>query len=962
LSDDELVIKSLVIGKGLENLAACGLFRRLQKNIDFLISVIGDSNRKQEQRSYARAALGYLICEEDAIDDRLGIVGYLDDNFIAQMSVDLIEPGREPWLNLLDATVGIWPFLNKLIVDDGSGGCPVSEYMIINSALSCAGLRTDSGVHSISLTVPFTGPVPFLLGFIATLGLIQESGQREVTEELFHPGQKVLVDYNAIAEFTGFEWKCGQKMFGLRQYYTRKGHSEPCVHYWPMSFLCRLMPADSSRATRGQLTYDLSRSDVPLPALEYLLNTSGTAHLSAVQKRVVVVMPVSNAHEMAKRLHLYGYELKDVVPMGHLTRDEIVKPWSTRFGQQEPLLVFASDLDLACVFAEEITGRNQLVIIDAAGRNENKMASLQRLRQFKIPTLVISAESVAGELNLTDDEHVGVWEWSDYDFSALLWSRQTSEDGSGLIARYERRLQMQQSSATQVKAISFPLAEETFEAVRQLGALARQRQEDRLIELDDIVMQAFGAMSRMLRSATPLTEGIPSTKEIQCNIKKMREIRDSSLYLSDAERSAASHAEDLLNKLFKVLKQDNPKANVVREILASQPSLTIICPDTRLLSDLKLSCSEHETRVLANYDVDDDADLSGAIIPGWFRKDRMAKLLSPPITKPLILVLYEIEQKWYSAFRCERQKSREARALHGSRAKLFPTVRGWIKPAPETTHPSDTNHDSSLRELETIQKHVLGIYRQRAYKAARSDGTEAEVSARLVVFEGKAYAFLTDSYKANVVTHLLDDSIADLEDKMDVKHLSVKQLKPGDALLFHRGSGRDVIHTAADQILAPGIRKTSSLWRIALLNYIACEALTPELLWMQLREGGCPLQYQTIRNWLENENIIAPKAYNRDVRVIAMVSGNANLADHMDEVLAAIHEVHSAHLRVSHQLAKQVLDRAVSILKEERKQSALIEIGLNVLVVRIVEIDEKSTLVRTSLTNCLLEADEVWHA
>jgi len=129
LEDSQLISEARRVGESLTNLAASGLFRRLRMNIDYLAAVLVDADRTAEQRSYARAALAYVVQEQDAIDDRLGIVGYLDDNFIAQLAVDLIEPNREPWLELLDATVGVWPFLNNLHLDDGSCVRSLSEYM-----------------------------------------------------------------------------------------------------------------------------------------------------------------------------------------------------------------------------------------------------------------------------------------------------------------------------------------------------------------------------------------------------------------------------------------------------------------------------------------------------------------------------------------------------------------------------------------------------------------------------------------------------------------------------------------------------------------------------------------------------------------------------------------------------------------------------------------------------------------
>ncbi|MCC7083420.1 MAG: hypothetical protein IT427_00255 [Pirellulales bacterium] len=118
--------------------------------------------------------------------------------------------------------------------------------------------------------------------------------------------------------------------------------------------------------------------------------------------------------------------------------------------------------------------------------------------------------------------------------------------------------------------------------------------------------------------------------------------------------------------------------------------------------------------------------------------------------------------------------------------------------------------------------------------------------------------------------------------------------------------------------------------------------------------------HQTIRNWLDNDQIIAPQAYKRDVAVVACVTSDQRLAARMDSVLMAISEVRSAHLRASHQLAKQVLARAVNILKEQDQATSMIELAENIVVVRIAEIDDEPVLVGASMCNRLLEGD-AWH-
>ncbi|MBU1318486.1 MAG: DrmE family protein [candidate division Zixibacteria bacterium] len=959
LSDDDLIEQSRIACNGLANLAACGLFQRLTRNIDFLISVVSRSDRSPDHLCFARAALSYLICDEDAIDDRLGIIGYLDDNYVAQMAVDLIEPARDPWLDMLDATVGILPFMNSLVIDDGSGSRPISEYMIINSALSCEELR-KSQCSSTVLIVPVAGPTPLLLGFIATLGLIQRSGQRDVTEDTFSVGQKVLVDNCAVAEFAGVKDVAGSRRFGLTQYRRHLGHISKSTHFWPISYLRRLIPAGCSKSTRGELIYDLNKSNAVLPAMEYLFNSSKTAHLASVSRKVLVVTPVASAHDLVRRLILYGHALKEVVPTGHLT-DNTLKSWSTRFGDQEPLLLLVSDLDAACVFAEENRDSIDLVVIDAEGRNSKKTASMREMQHLVPRVLIVTSEKNAGELSIANDGSSAVWEWNTDDFSALLWPKVTSSGHDGTIARYESRLQILSSTVPVVECLSCPEADEALESIRILQSVARQRGEESIAELNEIVALAFGVGFRLLRSATLLKSDITSISDIEQNLTKLSTLPHVSPFLSETERKTVSECHRLLKRFLDVLKCKNPKATALQELLYSRPQLMVICPDVRNHADLRQAYAGTGTRVMLDHDDTDDSAKRGALVPGWFGKDRMAALLIPPVAEPIILVLYDIERRWYEFFRNERHKHRLDRARVTSRSDVFPGFRGWTKQLLPQFDTAGTPADTGTDGLEAIQQYVRATYRERAYSAAKSDGTETEVRAFLVFFEGDAYAFLRESFKANVVTHLLDAVIEDDENSdLDINRKTVRDLQVGDAVLFHRRSNCDVVRLAADEELHDNERETATLWRNALVDYAQHQHIDSEEVWRLLQKAGCPLHYQTIRGWMEDDEMIAPRRYDRDVRIIAKLTGDRQLNERLEAVLAAIHVVFGAHQRASRRLARQVLRRAVTILREDGCQSKLIEIESDVVLVRVLEIDDSSTQVRISIANHLQEFDQ-WH-
>lgn len=958
LTDEELIVQARKTVDGLASLATCGLFRRLQQNISFLVAVLDTPDRTQEQQDYARAALSYFVCEEDAIDDRLGIVGYLDDNFIAQMAVDLIEPHREPWLELLDATVGVWPFLNSLVIDDGSGGRPISEYMIVNSALSCAELRTQENRSATVLVVPFTGPAPFLIGFLATLGLVQQSGQREVTEDSFRAGQKVLVDNCAIAEFAGFEWIAERRMFGLKQYQIQLGERLQRVRYWPISDLRRLVPAASTRATRGQLKFNLNHSDVLLPGLEYLFNATKTAQLSAVDKRVIIVMPTTLAAEFCKSTQLYGQPIKDVIPVGQVLADgDSEECWSTRFGVQKPILLFASDLDVARTYAEEHREKIEIVIVDIAGRNRGKHASLKRLNRLQIPCLLIATERVANETEVDKHNDLSVWEWVPEDLTALVWPETRLTLTSGEIARFEHRVRSSSSIRPIVEPISLPIVSETHRVFLALRRLARQRGADTLTELEEIIAQAFFATTQLMRCASPLSVESTCIVDATRRIKKIRSLARSSNFLSNDEQAAIAELVNRTQEFAEQLQDHNPKAKALDLLVSEYPAATILCPDARLIAELEAVFVGKRNRVFAS--VAGDIEFTdGLIIPGWFRQNRMAAVLSPPIADPLVLVLYGPERQWHQQFSMKRRRKREERMRLKGRAAIFPSLRGWKAPKPPPEVPAEMAAVSD--DIEQVRTEIDDSFRQRVYAQVQSGKSDADVRARLVLFTGGVYGLFTDSYKLNVVTHLLDGYVEDDDEKASVKLVKARDVGVGDAVVFSPKS-RDLIREVADELLHPGQRDMSNEWQRSLRKYVEKRGLSAEEVCDQLHKAGCKSGSQAIHNWIYDADMIAPQQYRSDVPAIAQVTGDTNLANKIDLVLDAIKQVRSTHQQKAPRvIAKRIRQKAATVVRQEQADHSIVHLEGNLVLVRVAEPASDLIPIKYASANRLIEGDS-WH-
>ena len=149
--------------------------RRLLRNAEFLANVL-QANADEEEVAIARAALGYLILEEDSIDDRMGLVGFLDDAWILDQAVAAIEPAREPWLRLLECAADAWPLLSEASIShEGDQAVPVSQFILTDAALLAEPLAPGSGALEQALFVPTAGSTPVLLGAAAVIELLQET-------------------------------------------------------------------------------------------------------------------------------------------------------------------------------------------------------------------------------------------------------------------------------------------------------------------------------------------------------------------------------------------------------------------------------------------------------------------------------------------------------------------------------------------------------------------------------------------------------------------------------------------------------------------------------------------------------------------------------------------------------------------------------------------------------------------
>jgi hypothetical protein len=95
--------------------------------------------------------------------------------------------------------------------------------------------------------------------------------------------------------------------------------------------------------------------------------------------------------------------------------------------------------------------------------------------------------------------------------------------------------------------------------------------------------------------------------------------------------------------------------------------------------------------------------------------------------------------------------------------------------------------------------------------------------------------------------------------------------------------------------------------------------------------------------------------------LVLALTQDADLRDGLDTCRAAVSRVKGAHLRASNQLARKVVEQAVSGLKAAVSTGGAMDLGEGIVLARITEIDDTSIRVRASSVNRLVEEDTQWH-
>lgn len=346
--------------------------------------------------------------------------------------------------------------------------------------------------------------------------------------------------------------------------------------------------------------------------------------------------------------------------------------------------------------------------------------------------------------------------------------------------------------------------------------------------------------------------------------------------------------------------------------------------------------------------------ISSIMAMNVMRRDLFARLVDPWPASAITFVGYDFEIGCFKS-RLNRRAALKHRggldvsarsALTGLPVAEFPPPRAMIA----SVTPKDVEE---ARKLDSFDKALKPWnWAPRISVPTARDGEET-LSARIVRFNGRSWAAITDEYRVFVLRTESGTSSKVLE-------TTAADIKIGTRLIFRDGSSKDVIRSLAESHVGEAkyakLRKKAAIWREA-IGY----SDHPNTVSRKLSQIGLHRNIQTIRSWVFGKNLIGPRTED-DIHAIARAYPTASYGERdWTECWNAIRELRSAHISAGNRLTDLIAQHCGTSVHEASDVELSVDLGIGrAWIVEVAAMDEELQTCPASFANRLQWVDDAW--
>ena|GEM_PF-2691341 len=702
---------------------------------------------------------------------------------------------------------------------------------------------------------------------------------------------------------------------------------------------------------KGYGNSDLGR---PQPTvLGTLVGIPGTVNRNFLRNYVAVLSTKKHlkdclqAWTIAMEGHTLAGTLGEEIPCGELDEDGGLSFFDKYIASGEPPVAVASSPDDLAAFCAARTPLSVAVIVDDVERLARNLQAYDTIADRQ-RVVILADDSQHEAVGVLRERGCTVWHLSPEE--VLMGS------GPGAAAGPLNVLLTKASNMRDlVVAPSACACDVLDEAAADLAGAARAIPADNdNATVRDLFLTLFGTL--MLCAEHLGSEGDSFLGEIR------KRLIDAKSLLKRAEIWIApeivSEIDSVITRLGCAAKELSvnpitPKGQVLLDCLGppgTSPLPAAVVTRSEARRDAVQKWLAGQGRRIPVYRVNEvpgDSQFERLVVVSWPSARRFDRLLRLYATQRLQVLAYSFERMWLRDYKKRYDQAAPAGLSTRKKSILLGLHQGVdgadepLPPPPPPTGPFDLPEERFLTRRKTV---AAGI-------AAAGNGPEKPIEAHYVDFAGPTFAYLTEGHELPVV----NDYVAGEHGTAGkVPFRPIEELKVGDFVLFRGTGDSDIIRfMVEDEIGADAyqkLRATATRWKSALQKI----GSDPQEAWEKLRQLGFSRHLQTVRAWLCNRHMIAPKNP-EDIRTIARASGDQDLLDVLPKIEQAISEINGHHIKAGKRLTSELLKELPKRLDVIASGETEVDLGFGkVWIVRIEEIDGGLTPVNYTIVNRLL--------
>lgn len=743
----------------------------------------------------------------------------------------------------------------------------------------------------------------------------------------YKPGDKLILNNQTIVEWVGVKsMLVNGKDFSGPTFKTKSSNKDSeaviTIKFSDVVKLQRLSENKKKLSSQGKVMRSLPKGS--LTPLENLLSFDVYGNKEFIKNTICLISKYKSYDDSTTNVLMNSNEINDYFKPGKINEDGKTDSGS-------PFLMTNSFANLILYLAESKPFSK--IIVDGFNAVTPRSDFSEIDRDFKIPTILITDLS-----EIESFKEIKNHGFEFFNFTKENITIKTNRFHSPF-KNFENKLN---------KYFYFSLDREICHNLdleliaKKLHSLTKDDSDENLNILRISLIQLSNLFSRICY--------VPTQSELAVFNQKIANIETyftkNRLWLGESLQPIEETILHLKAFVEKITNSKSEKCIQLEELLNKDYNF-IICPSEDEANTLQNHVNNPMIKVISVADVNDNL-LSNkplkAILTGWARSNNMHRILTCFLFSELKVLFYKYENLYYSSLQRRNKQNNES---------IKPTINnnGTCSTANDVQSKGFEDSFSEIGYIDTTPDTSFDIVEfelkldNTQYSKYSGKGNIAEsCKAKRIDFENNTFIYATESHKFQVINELFDSS----KSNPNIHARKTESLQTGDVIAFIN-TIRDVLAEQVEKSTSPteleSVKKWTELWKTLLRNYFVSIKYNFKKLVENLREFECKKHRYTIRNWLQDDNMIGPDS-NDDLKSIAMISNSELLFDNIAVVREAIEQMTSWRFQ------------AANIVREKIRNK-LLEIADNSIINTSIEIPDLGRVEILKISEIKKESEEI---